>query len=180
MRKLIESTLVSLDGVMGSPERWSPFDEESRQLAMDELEKYDAFVLGRVTYEMVRAFWGPRTGDPYVDRINAMPKYVASRTLSEVTWNATLLGADLVGAIERLKAEPGKDLIKYGTSRVDDTLLRAGLVDELRLWVMPVVVGTGQRLFDDIDTSSLQLTLTDVRKLDNGSAILSYTPSYRT
>jgi hypothetical protein len=64
MRKLIESTLVSLDGVMGSPERWSPFDEESRQLAMDELEKYDAFVLGRVTYEMVREFWGPAPATP--------------------------------------------------------------------------------------------------------------------
>ena len=177
MRKLIESTLVSLDGVMGSPERWSPFDEESRQLAMDELEKYDAFVLGRVTFEMVREFWGPRTGDPYVDRINAMPKHVASQTLKEVTWNATLLGPDIVGAIERLKAEPGKNLIKYGTSRIDDTLLRAGLVDEIRVWVMPVVVGTGQRLFEDIDTSSLQFKLADVRKLDGGSAILTYLPS---
>ncbi len=180
MRKLIESTLVSIDGVMGSPELWCPFDEESRQLSMEELEKYDAFVLGRVTYEQVRAFWGPRTGDPYVDRINAMPKYVASQTPREVTWNATLLGPDIVSAIKRLKAEPGKDLIKYGTSRVDDTLLRAGLVDEIRVWVMPVVVGTGQRLFEDIDTSSLQLTLTDVHKLTNGSAILTYTPRYRT
>lgn len=180
MRKLIESTLVSLDGVMGSPERWSPFDEESRQFALDELKKYDAFVLGRVTYEMVREFWGPRSGDPYIDRINAMPKYVASRTLTDATWNATLLGPDIVGAIERLKAEPGKDLIKYGTSRVDDTLLCAGLVDELRLWVMPVVVGTGQRLFEDIDTSSVQLTLTDARRLENGTAILTYTPSFRT
>jgi dihydrofolate reductase len=180
MRKLIESTLVSLDGVMGAPERWSPFDEESRQVAMDELAKYDAFVLGRVTYEMVRAFWGPRTGDPYVDRINTMPKYVASQTLKEVTWNATLLGPDIVGAIERLKAEPGKDLIKYGTSRVDHTLLRAGLVDEIRVWVMPVVVGTGQRLFEGIDTSSLQLTLTDVHSLANGSVILTYTPNNGT
>ena len=180
MRKLIESTLVSLDGVMGSPELWSPFDGESRQLAIEELEKHDAFVMGRVTYEQVLAFWGPRTGDPYVDRINAMPKYVASRTLSEVTWNATLLGPDIVGAIERLKAEPGKDLIKYGTSRVDDTLLRAGLVDEVRVWVMPVVVHTGQRLFEDIDTSSVQLALSDVRKLSNGSVILTYIPSYGT
>ena len=109
-----------------------------------------------------------------------MPKYVASQTLTEVTSNATLLGPDIVGAIQRLKAEPGKDLIKYGTSRVDDTLLRAGLVDEIRVWVMPVVVGTGQRLFEDIDTSSLQLTLTDVHELDNGSVILTYTPAYGT
>ncbi len=180
MRRLIESTLVSLDGVMGSPERWSPFDEESRQFAMEELEKYDAFVLGRVTYEQLRAFWGPRTGDPYVDRINAMPKYVASRSLADVSWNASLLGPDIVAAIQALKAEPGKDLIKYGTSRVDDTLLRAGLVDEIRVWVMPVVVGTGQRLFEEIDTSSLQLTLADVRKLANDSAILTYIPSCGT
>jgi dihydrofolate reductase len=177
MRKLIESTLVSLDGVIGSPNEWSPFDDEAAQMSMQELEKYDAFVMGRATYEFFRANWGAISGNPYIDRINAMPKYVASRTLSEVTWNATLLGPDIVAAIEQLKSEPGKDLIKYGTSRVDDTLLRAGLVDEIRLWVMPVVAGSGQRLFEDVDTSSLKLTLTDVRKLANSSLILTYTPS---
>jgi dihydrofolate reductase len=88
----------------------------------------------------------------------------------------TLLKPDFVDAIEQLKAQPGKDLIKYGTSRVDDTLLRAGLVDEVRLWVMPVVVGAGQRLFEDIDTSSLKLTLIDVRMPGNSSVILTYTP----
>jgi dihydrofolate reductase len=87
MRKLIESTLVSLDGFIGSPDRWSPFDEESRPLAKEELENYDALVLGRVTYEFFRANWGSPTGDPYTDQINSIPKYVASRTLSEVTWN---------------------------------------------------------------------------------------------
>jgi dihydrofolate reductase len=92
-----------------------------------------------------------------------MPKHVASRSLDEVTWNATLLGPDVVGAIERLKAQPGKDLIKYGVSRLDDTLLRARLVDELRVWIRPVVAGSGQRLFEDVDTSSLHLKLTDVR-----------------
>jgi dihydrofolate reductase len=163
MGKLVVSTLVSLDGVIGSPERWSPFDEESRQLAREELERYDAFVMGRVTYELFRENWGAPTGDPYVDRINAMPKYVASRSLSEVTWNATLLGPDVVGAIERLKAQPRNDFIKYGLSRLDATLLRARLVDELRLWIVPVAPGTGQRLFEDVDTSSLELTLADVR-----------------
>ena len=106
-----------------------------------------------------------------------MPKYVASRSLTEVTWNATLLGPDIVDAIGQLKAQQGKDLIKYGTSRLDAALLRAGLVDELRLWIMPVVVGTGQRLFEDIDTSTLHLTLADVRKLANNSAILTYIPN---
>jgi dihydrofolate reductase len=177
MRKLVESTLVSLDGIIGSPDRWSPFDEESRQLAKEELERYDALVLGRVTYEFFRANWGAPTGDPYIDQINAIPKYVASRTLSQVTWNATLLGPDIAHAIEQLKAQPGKDLFKMGTSRVDDILLRARLVDELRLWVMPVVVGSGQRLFEHVDTSSLKLELTEVRKLDNSSVILTYTPS---
>jgi dihydrofolate reductase len=177
MRKLIESTLVSLDGVIESPDRWSIFDDEASQLSMQELDNYDAFIMGRVTYEFFRANWASVTGNPYIDRINAMPKYVASRTLSEVTWNnATLLGPDIVGAIERLKAEPGKDLIKYGTSRVDDTLLQAGLVDELRVWVMPVVVGNGQRLFEDVEASSLKLTLTDVHKLGNGSVVLTYVP----
>jgi dihydrofolate reductase len=176
MRKLIESTLLSLDGVIEAPDRWAPFDEESRQQALADLDKYDAFVMGRVTYERFRANWEPVTGSPYVDRINAMPKYVASRSLTDVAWNATLLGPDVVGAIQRLKEQPGKDLIKYGTSRLDATLLAAGLVDELRLWVLPVAVGAGQRLFEGVDVSALRLTLTDVRKLDNGSAILTYVP----
>jgi dihydrofolate reductase len=176
MRKLIESTIVSLDGVIESPERWSVFDEEAVQLSMQDLDNYDAFVMGRVTYERFRANWSPVSGNPYIDRINAMPKYVASRSLNEVTWNATLLGPDIVGAIGELKAQPGKDLIKYGTSRIDDTLLRAGLVDEVRLWIMPVVVGAGRRLFEDVDTSSLRLTLTDARTLPNGTAILTCVP----
>jgi dihydrofolate reductase len=177
MRKLIESTLVSLDGVIESPDRWSHFDDEASRLAMEDLYNYDAFVMGRVTYERLKANWAPISGNPYIDRINAMPKHVASRSLADVTWNATLLGPDVVGSIERLKAEPGKDLIKYGTSRLDATLLRAHLIDELRLWVMPVVVGGGQRLFEGVDTASLNLTLTDVRKLANNSAILNYVPS---
>jgi dihydrofolate reductase len=124
----------------------------------------------------LRAQWAPVTGNPYIEKINAMPKYVASQSLSELTWNATLLGPDIVGAVEQLKAQPGKDLIKYGTSRLDATLLRAHLIDELRLWIMPVVVGTGQRLFEDVDTSSLRLQLADVRKLANDSVILTYLP----
>jgi dihydrofolate reductase len=176
MRKLIESTLVSLDGVIESPEHWAIFDDESTKLSMQELDNYDAFVMGRVTYERFRDNWGAG-GNPYLDRIGAMPKYVASRSLTETSWNATLLGPDIVGEVERLKAQPGKDLIKYGTSRLDATLLQAHLVDEIRLWIMPVVAGGGRRLFEDIDPSSLRLTLTDVRRLVGGSVILTYVPS---
>jgi dihydrofolate reductase len=175
MRKLIESTLVSLDGVIESPERWAIFDDEASELSMQELDNYDAFVMGRVTYERFRDNWGAG-GNPYVDRIGAMPKYVASRSLDDVTWNATLLGPDIVTAIQDLKAQPGKDLIKYGTSRLDATLLGAGLVDELRVWIMPVVVGSGQRIFEDVEPSSLRLNLTDVRRLRNGSVVLTYIP----
>jgi dihydrofolate reductase len=175
MRKLIESTLVSLDGVIESPERWAIFDDEASELSMQELDNYDAFVMGRVTYERFRDNWGAG-GNPYVDRIGAMPKYVASRSLDDVTWNATLLGPDIVTAIQDLKAQPGKDLIKYGTSRLDATLLGAGLVDKLRVWIMPVVVGSGQRIFEDVEPSSLRLNLTDVRRLRNGSVVLTYIP----
>lgn len=174
MRKLIESTLVSLDGVIETPEQWAIFDEESTDRSMQELENYDAFIMGRVTYERFRANWSPSGSNQYFDRISAMPKYVASRSLHDVTWNATLLGPDIVTAIQDLKAQPGKDLIKYGTSRLDATLFRAALIDELRVWIMPVIVGSGQRIFEDVDPSSLKLTLTDVHQLRNGSVVLTY------
>ena len=132
---------------------------------MEQLGNYDAFVMGRVTYEKFFANWGHVAGNPYIDLINAMPKYVASRSLTEATWNATLLGPDPSSAIARLKDQPGKDLIKYGTSRFDDTLVRDQLIDEFRFWIRPVVAGAGQRLFEDVDTSGLHLRLTDDRRL---------------
>jgi dihydrofolate reductase len=141
---------------------------------MEQLDDYDAFVMGRVTYERLSANWAHLVGNPYIDRINAMPKYVASRALRDPGWNATVLGPDAAGAIARLKQQAGKDLIKYGTSRLDNLLLRECLVDELHLWYMPVVVGAGQRLFEDVDTSSLDLRLTDTLRLGNGSVMLSY------
>ena len=176
MRKLIESTLVSLDGVIEAPEQWAPWDAEASALSLEELGDYDAFIMGRVTYEQLYAYWGHTAGDPYIDRINAMPKYVASRSLTQTAWNATLLGPDPSSAIARLKDQPGKNLIKYGTSRLDDTLVRDHLIDEFRLWIMPVVAGAGRRLFEDVDTSGLQLRLTGERRLENGSVILTYAP----
>jgi len=174
MRKLIESTLVSLDGVIEAPERWATFDAEDTALSIEQLGNYDAFVMGRVTYEKFYANWGHIAGNPYIDLINAMPKYVASRSLTKTAWNATPLGPDPSSAIARLKDQPGKDLIKYGTSRFDDTLVRDHLIDEFHFWIMPVVAGAGQRLFEDVDTSRLDLRLTDVRRLENGSVILTY------
>jgi dihydrofolate reductase len=176
MRKLIESTLLSLDGVIEAPERWAIFDAEATAYSIEQLGNFGAFVMGRVTYEKFFANWGQAAGDPYLDLISAMPKYVASRSLTQTAWNATLLGPDPSSAIARLKDQPGKDLIKYGTSRFDDTLVRDGLIDEFRFWIMPVVVGAGQRLFEDVDTSGLDLKLTGERSLGNGSVILTYAP----
>lgn len=176
MRKLIESTLVTLDGVIEAPERWSLFDAESSAYSLEQLGNYEAFVMGRGTYETFYANWGHVTGSPYIDRINAMPKYVASRSLTETTWNATLLGPDPSGTIAKLKREPGKDLIKYGTTRFDDALIRHHLIDEFRFWYMPVVAGSGQRLFEHVDTKGLHLSLTGEKRLQNGSVILTYVP----
>jgi dihydrofolate reductase len=176
VRKLIESTLVTLDGVIEAPERWALFDAESSALSLEQLDNYEAFVMGRTTYETFYANWGQVTGNPYTDRINAMPKYVASRSLAETTWNATLLGPDPSSAIASLKRQPGKDLIKYGTTRFDDTLIQDHLIDEFRFWYMPVVAGSGQRLFEHVDTTGLDLRLTDEKRLQNGSIILTYVP----
>jgi len=177
MRKLIESTLVSLDGVIEAPERWASFDAEDTALSLEQLGNYDAFIMGRVTYEKFYADWGHTAGHPNIDLINAMPKYVASSSLAQTAWNATLLGPDPSSAIARLKDQPGQDLIKYGTSRFDDTLVRDHLIDEFRFWIRPVVAGAGQRLFEDVDTSGLDLRLTGERRLENGSVILTYAPS---
>jgi dihydrofolate reductase len=176
MRKLIESTLVTLDGVIEAPERWALFDAESSAYSLEQLDNYEAFVMGRMTYETFYANWGHVTGNPYIDRINAMPKYVASQSLTETTWNATLLGPDPSSAIAKLKSQPGKDLIKYGTTRFDATLIQHHLIDEFRFWYMPVVAGSGRRLFEHVDTAGLDLRLTDEKRLQNGSVILTYVP----
>jgi len=177
MRRLIESVLISLDGITGSPERWANFDDEDAAYAHEQLRGFDAFVMGRVTYENFYANWGGITGDPYIELIGSMPKYVASRSLTETNWNATLLGSDPADAIARIKQQPGKDLIKYGTSRFDDTLLRAHRIDEFHFWIRPVVVRAGQRRFEDVDISALKLTLQGHRRFDNGSVILTYQPN---
>ena len=119
MRKLVESTLVSLDGVVEAPNRWSNFDEESAARALTRLDDFDAFVMGRVTYEKIFAGWSRGGGNPYIDGINAMPKYVASRSLTEAEPNVTLLGPDAAEAIRRLKEQPrqGSDQVRHQPPR---------------------------------------------------------------
>jgi dihydrofolate reductase len=180
VRKLIEYTLITLDGVIGDPKRWSNFDEESATLARKRLDDFDAYVMGRVAYEYVFSGLSESEGNPYLERLNAMPKYVASQSLAALPPNVTLLGPDVADAIRRLKEQPGKDLIKYGTSSLDALLLEERLLDELHLWYLPVVVGAGQRLFEGVDTSSLKLRMIDEQRLSNGSVVLSYTVGRRS
>jgi dihydrofolate reductase len=177
MRKLVESTFVTLDGVISSPQEWgSPYwDDEHGQYAHDLLFASDALLLGRKTYEVFAQAWPARTGDEFSDRINGMPKHVASTTLHETTWNATLLGKDIADEVAKLKQQPGQNILKYGTGELDRTLLDHNLVDEFHFWVFPVATGTGDRLFDGIDTTTLKLLGSTTFK--SGIVVHTYAPA---
>jgi dihydrofolate reductase len=187
MRRLIESTFVTLGGDIGAPQEWGPpylncpdGGELNRQL----LFGADALLLGRVTYEGLSAAYTAMAADPaspttdFIYRMNAIPKYVASTTLTEVGWNASLLGADVAGQIAALKQQDGGHLLKYGTGSLDRTLVEHGLIDEFRIWLVPVTNGPGQRLFEDL--ASTNLVLAGSRTLSTGVMVLTYTPEERT
>jgi dihydrofolate reductase len=175
MRKLVESTFVTLDGVIESPQNWSPpyWDDEHASYAQGLLSAADALLLGRKTYEGFVQAWPSRTGE-YADRINALPKHVASRTLQEATWNATVIEGDVSEEIAKLKAEPGENILKFGTGELDRTLLANGLVDELHLWFFPVLAGGGQRLVDGIETTHLELV--ESARFASGIVVNTYGP----
>ncbi len=158
MRKLVESTFVTLDGVIGDPQVWGPpyWDDDHKDYAHRLLFAADTLLLGRVTYEGFVQAW-PQRGGAYADRINAMPKHVASRTLKETTWNASVIDGDAGERVEELKQQPGDDILKFGTGELDRALMERGLVDEFHFWVFPVVAGRGDRLLEGIDATHLEL-----------------------
>jgi dihydrofolate reductase len=183
MRKLIESTFVTLGGDIGSPQDWGmPYlsCEEGGRLNRELLFGADALLLGRKTYEGLSAAYiamaAGEAGSPsdFVARMNAIPKYVASTTLTEVGWNASLLDGDVTARIAELKNQPGDYLLKYGTGPLDRVLLEHGLLDEIHLWMVPVTTGPGQRLFEDVGATGLKLTGT--RTLSTGVVVLTYVP----
>jgi dihydrofolate reductase len=177
MRKLIESTFVTLDGVIGEPQVWgSPYwDDQHADYARGLLSGADALLLGRKTYEAFAQAWPARAGaDEFTDKINAMPKFVASTTLEDATWNATIIKGDVADEVAKLKQQPGQNILKYGTGELDRTLMEHGLVDELHLWIFPVAAGKGERLFDGIDTTHLALVGTTI--LNSGIVIGTYAP----
>ena len=183
MRKLIESIHVSLGGEVGSPQEWAlPYlNEDHKDYAERLLFTADALLLGRLTYEGLSAAYPTMSGsdsgasDGFIKRMNSIPKYVASTTLSETTWNATVIDGDVASFVADLKNQPGGHIIKYGNGPLDSTLMEHGLIDEFHLLLTPAAVGRGRHLFEDIDTAPA-LTLADVTRFRNGVLLLVYTP----
>jgi len=189
--RLTATTFLTLDGVMqapGGPEEdpsdgfehggWSfPYpDEDFGRLVSGWFEQAEAFLLGRRTYEIFAAFWPQVTeaADPVASRLNALPKYVASRTLETVSWRgAELLHGDVAEAVARLKAQPGRDLQVHGSGDLLQTLMAHDLVDEYRLFVYPVVLGSGRRLFNQ-GAPPRSLKLVDATTTSTGVVVATY------
>lgn len=178
MRKIVVSTMMSLDAVMENPQLFTfdYFNEEVQKYAYDQLFASDALIMGRVTYEAFAEAWSSRAGaDEFADRINAMPKYVASRTAkAPLTWNANLIEGDVVKAVTELKQQPGQDILQYGSGELTHTLMAAGLIDELRLLIFPVAVGRGGRIFDSI--AKTPMTVISTQTFRSGVVALHYQP----
>ena len=176
MRKLVESTFVTLDGRISNPQDWSPpyWDEEHNAYASKLLFAADALLLGRATYEGFVQAWPERSGDPYTDRINAMPKYVASHTLTDATWNSTIIDGDVAAAVADLKAQSGENILKFGTGELDRALIANRLVDEFHFWVFPVLAGAGQPLIEGIDVT--HLALVETTPFASGIVVHTYAP----
>jgi len=181
VRKVVAVELVSVDGVMETPEEWafSYSNDEMEEANASGMAASDAMLLGRVTYEALAAFWPHQPGGtPMVDYINSVPKYVVAATLEEpLEWNnSTLIKGDVAEEITELKRHPGKDITIIGSGALVRSLLRDGLLDELRLMVHPVVLGGGKRLFEDGgDRKALELV--DSRTFGTGVLYLTYRPA---
>jgi dihydrofolate reductase len=185
MRPIVAAEYLSVDGRMemedpeGNEEDvggWTApyWDDELQKMQYDLLFASDALLLGRVTYQGFAASWPAITDeDGFADRMNSLPKYVASTTLSEpLEWNATLLDADPIGEIRSLKQQPCDSILVYGSGELVRTLLAHDLIDELRLMIHPVLIGSGKRLLEDVDRFSLSLK--DSRVTEKGVATLTY------
>ncbi len=179
MRKIIVSEYVTLDGVMDEPGNWSfPFwNEEASQFKFDELAASDGLLLGRVTYEGFAKAWPTMTeAGEYGERMNSLPKYVVSTTLSEATWNARLIKDHVAEAVSSLKQQNGQDVLVFGSGQLVQTLMQHDLVDEYRLMVHPLILGSGKRLFrDGIEKHVLRQV--QARTFSSGIVVLSYQPA---
>ena len=191
MRKLVVGTFLTLDGVMqapGGPDEdrdgdfqhggWLVpyFDEKFVEIMTDWTKRAGAFLLGRKTYEIFAGSW-PKSTDPadeIATALNTRPKFVASRTLDEVTWNnSVLLKGDVAEEVAKLKAQEGGEIQVHGSSGLLQTLLKHDLVDSLRIWQFPVVLGTGKRLFGE-GAIPLSFDLVDRQQSTTGAVLSVY------
>ena len=184
-RKIIVTEYISLDGVVEDPVgmensglgNWTgPFNRgaEGDQFKKDELQAGEALLFGRRTYDSFAAVWPTlREETGMADRMNALPKFVASTSLKTADWNnSTVLTGDLAEAVRTLKAQPGGDILVYGSSSLVHALMPLGLVDQYNLMVYPTVLGRGKRLFPD--GSASRLALLECRRLGGGIVLLRY------
>ena len=179
MRKVIASLFIGLDGVTESPEKWTfdYFDDGITAAMQAQLAAQDTILLGRRTYQEWEGYWPTSKDEPFASYINNTPKIVFSKTLDRVDWkNSTLAKGDLREEIARLKQQPGKNIGTAGSTSLVRSLLEHDLVDELGLMVYPVVVGSGQRLFDGISQSK-KLKLVNCITTKSGVALLTYQPA---
>jgi dihydrofolate reductase len=180
MRKIVNSSYLTLDGLVDNVGDWPSTgggDEERRvKIQLDLLEASDIMIMGRRTYEIFAPVWSAQSGDPFSDRINALPKYVVSSTLTSPDWNNTqVIDGDPVAAIRELKEQDGGHIVQYGFGRLSFALLEAGLLDELVLWMHPFFVGRGgPEALLYRDTRQTMFELADVTSLASGLVVLSY------
>jgi dihydrofolate reductase len=184
MGRIVITEFVSLDGVMEDPGGSEDFEyggwtfeisrgEEGDRFKLDETLRSDALLLGRVTYEGFAAAWPSREGE-FADKFNSMPKYVVSSTLRDPEWtNTTVLDGGVADAVAAVKDKHEGDIVVHGSARLAQALVDQDLVDELRLMVFPVVLGSGRRLFGETGDKK-RLRLTDSRTVGDGVEILVY------
>ena len=188
MGRIVVTEFVSLDGVMEDPGgsehskhgAWTfKFNrgEEGNKFKVDEVQNAEAQLLGRVTYEGFAEAWPTRTGDPFSDKFNSMPKYVVSSKLKKAAWNnSTILQGDVVDEVSKLKQKVPGDILVSGSAKLVQTLIANDLVDQLNLMVFPVILGSGKRLFGETkDLKTLQLA--ESKTVGDGVAILVYKPA---
>ena len=186
MGKIVVTEFVSLDGVIEAPGGGEDYKhagwtfeidrgDEGNQFKLDETLEAEVQLLGRVTYEGFADAWPSREGE-FADKLNAMPKYVVSSTLEEAAWNnSTVLRGDVAEEVGRLKREVDGVILVAGSAQLVQALIEHDLVDELRLMVFPVLLGSGKRLFGEVSEKK-SLRLTASRTLGDGIALLTYEP----
>ena len=184
MRKILAFLVVTVDGYYEGPNQefdWPVVDEEFNEFALEQLDEVGTLLFGRVTYEGMASYWptpAAEQDDPRVAaKMNGLPKVVVSRTLDKAEWaNTRLVKDDVAAELTKLKQQPGKDIAIFGSSDLTVSLLRMGLVDELRIMVHPVVLGAGRSLFRTA-TGRIGLELVKTRSFRSGSVMLYYRPA---